>query len=654
MRWLIRLGATLLTGVILLGGMVVLMPKDAVARILAERFSAATGRAISLSGELTPRLWPMPGLRSGPVEIANADWGEAPWMLRAEAMDIGLDLTELLGGRIRVTGIILRAPDLVLERAGDGRVNWAFGPPPDAAPPADAAASPLPFALHRADIRDGRLRILNHGDDSETVIEAIRLDSAIPDLHGPVDLTASAVSQGQDAALQARIDDLARLLSGDPAAVEADLTAGAASLRFAGHAGLAPLLAEGALTADLTDLPSLARLLGQTAPALPAGLGADSLTLTADTRLTAEGALHLRDALLSADGQTVVGTADWTPRPTRPHLRATLTAGVIRLPAGAAGGDLTQSGWSATPFDLSALAWLDADVELAAEGFEFGRGTLGTASLRIALENSRAVFTIAEAAAYGGRLAGTFVLNNRKGLSVGGDLTMTQVALQPLFRDLAGFDRLAGLGDITVKFLGVGDSMAEIMAALSGEAQVTMAAGEILGLDVAGMLRTMDPGHIGEGKTTGFSGLTFGIAIQNGVAHNDDLAIAAAAFAGTGAGEVDIGRQQITYRLMPRLMPRSDGTGGVEVPVLISGPWAAPVVKLDLEWLAKTRAEQEQARADELARQKLEALARKDLAIQPLQGETLEEAARRQAAEALRPAPAPPAPEAVPEGALIE
>ena len=130
MRWLIRLGATLLTGVILLGGMIVLMPKDGVARIAAERFSAATGRAITISGDLRPRLWPVLGLRSGPVEVANADWGKAPWLLRAEAMDIGLDVSELLGGRIRVTGFILSAPDLVLERAQDGRVNWALGPAP--------------------------------------------------------------------------------------------------------------------------------------------------------------------------------------------------------------------------------------------------------------------------------------------------------------------------------------------------------------------------------------------------------------------------------------------------------------------------------------------------------------------------------------------
>ncbi|MFN7053604.1 MAG: AsmA-like C-terminal region-containing protein, partial [Gemmobacter sp.] len=195
---------------------------------------------------------------------------------------------------------------------------------------------------------------------------------------------------------------------------------------------------------------------------------------------------------------------------------------------------------------------------------------------------------------------------------------------------------LTGTGDLQVKFLGIGNSMADIMASLSGDAQVTVGKGEILGLDIAGMLRTMDPGHIGTGKATLFDSLTFGLTIKDGVARNDDLAIDGDLFRSTGAGEVDIGGQQITYRLMPRLLPRTDGSGGVEVPVLISGPWAAPGVKLDLEWLAKTRAEQELARTEELARQKLEALARDDLGIQPLQGETLEDAAKRQAEEALR------------------
>lgn len=639
MRWLIRLGATLLTGVILLGGMIVLMPKDGVARIAAERFSAATGRAITISGDLRPRLWPVLGLRSGPVEVANADWGNAPWLLRAEAMDIGLDLSELLGGRIRVTGFILSAPDLVLERAQDGRVNWALGPAPEATETSpDSAASPLPFVLERANIRDGRLRILDHGDDTEVVIEDLRIDTAIPDLQGPVELQASGSHNGQTATLKARIADLAAFIEGDPVGLDLDLASGAATFGFAGEADLAPLAAEGSVTADLTDVASLAQLIGQPAPQLPEGWGQDSLTLTAAARLTADGGLHLRDALLSADGQTVVGTVDWTPRAARPHLAAMLSTGLIRLtPAGEGrSADLTQTGWSETPFDLGLLSALDADITLATEGFDFGRGALGPSTVRIALDSSRAVFTLEDATAYGGKVAGTFVLNNRKGLSVGGDLTLSQMAMQPLFANLAGFDRLTGTGDLQVKFLGIGNSMADIMASLSGDAQVTVGKGEILGLDIAGMLRTMDPGHIGTGKATLFDSLTFGLAIRDGVARNDDLAIDGDLFRSTGAGEVDIGRQQITYRLMPRLLPRTDGSGGVEVPVLISGPWAAPGVKLDLEWLAKTRAEQELARTEELARQKLEALARDDLGIQPLQGETLEDAAKRQAEEALR------------------
>lgn len=654
MRWLTRLGATLLTGVILLGGMILLMPKDGAARIVAERFSAATGRAISISGDMSVRLWPMIGLRSGPVEVANADWGEAPWLLRAESMDIGIDLSELLGGRIRVTGFVLRAPELVVERAGDGRLNWAFGPAPAAEAPVESAASPLPFVLARAAIRDGRLRILDHGAETETVIDNIRLDSAIPALDGPVTLAGSARLNGQDIALEGRIDALAALIQGESTALGLDLLAGDAKLAFSGAADLAPLSAEGTVTADLADLTSLLRMAGRIAADQTAewheGWGRDSLTLTAGIRLDAGGALHLRDALLAADGQTVAGTADWTPRAPRPHLAATLSTGTIRLPT-AAEGDLTQGGWSTEPLDAAWLEALDADVTLTAEGLDFGRAVLGTSTIGIAIDNRRAVFTLQDAAAYGGKVFGSFVLNNRNGLSVGGDLQLSQVSMQPFLADLAGFDRLAGIGDLTVKFLGVGNSMAEIMRSLSGTARATLGKGEITGLDVAGMLRTMDPGHIGAGKTTAFNSLGFGIAITEGVAHNDDLVIAGDLFTGSGAGAVDIGAQQITYRLMPRLQPRADGSEGVEVPVLISGPWAAPEVKLDLEWLAKTRAEQDQARAEELARQKLEALAREDLAIQPLQGETLEEAARRQAAEALRrPAepPPPPAPEVAP------
>ncbi|MFN7053292.1 MAG: AsmA family protein, partial [Gemmobacter sp.] len=382
------------TGVILLGGMIVLMPKDGVARIAAERFSAATGRAITISGDLKPRLWPVLGLRSGPVEVANADWGKAPWLLRAEAMDIGLDLSELLGGRIRVTGFILSAPDLVLERAQDGRVNWALGPAPKAAEAApDSAASPLPFVLERANIRDGRLRILDHGDGTETVIEDLRIDTAIPDLQGPVELQASGSHNGQAASLTARIADLAAFIEGDPVGLDLDLASGAATFGFAGEADLAPLAAEGSVTADLTDVASLAQLIGQPAPQLPEGWGQDSLTLTAAARLTADGGLHLRDALLSADGQTVVGTLDWTPRPPRPHLAAMLSTGLIRLAATGAGrsADLTQTGWSETPFDLGLLSALDADVTLATEGFDFGRGALGPSTVRIALDSSRAV-----------------------------------------------------------------------------------------------------------------------------------------------------------------------------------------------------------------------------------------------------------------------
>ena len=70
------------------------------------------------------------------------------------------------------------------------------------------------------------------------------------------------------------------------------------------------------------------------------------------------------------------------------------------------------------------------------------------------------------------------------------------------------------------------------------------------------------------------------------------------------------------------------------VPVLIKGPWAAPKVRLDLEWLASERAKAEAARAEKLAKERLEALAAEKLGVQPNAGETLEDAAKRRAKEA--------------------
>jgi AsmA protein len=261
----------------------------------------------------------------------------------------------------------------------------------------------------------------------------------------------------------------------------------------------------------------------------------------------------------------------------------------------------------------------------------------------VTVDRARAVVSLREVRAWGGAVEGEFVVNGRGGLSVGGDLKARGIAMQPLLTEVAGYDRLIGSGDARLKFLGVGNSVAAIMATLSGEGALSLGKGEVRGLDLLGMLRTLDPGFVGEGQKTIFDALTATFSIQEGVLRNDDLSLSAPYLMATGAGTVGLGAQVLDYRVTPTALTKADGTGGVRVPLQITGPWSEPRFGLDLKALAEQELADERARLEAAAEEAaakaqsdLEQRAQQELGIAPQEGESLEEAARRRAEEELR------------------
>ncbi|WP_192931101.1 AsmA family protein [Gemmobacter serpentinus] len=639
MRWLVRVLATLVVLLLLLGIMVVLMPKDRVLALAADRFEAATGRKLEIGSGAKVAIWPVLGVSAGPVRLANAAWGSEPDMLVADRIDIGLNPVGLLDGRLIITGIELANPRLLLERDKDGRGNWVIRP---SASEGEATEAETPetsgFTLGALRIRDGNLRFIDHGSQDQIELSRIDLATAVPDFDGPVDLTLRALMRGQPLTLAARSGHLSALLAGRTQDLSLDLAAGTNRASFVGRAALSPLMAEGRIEAQLNDRPALAALIGQSLPDLPQGFGRDSLGLIAEATLTAKGSLHLREATVTADGRGFGAEADFTPGSPRPKLVARIAGESLTLPVSTAadGSSATPAkGWSTDKIDASALKMLDAEIALSAENVLAGPLVLGKTRAKLALEDGRAVLTLSEAALYGGQAKGMVVLNARSGLSASADITLAQVDLQSALAELAGTARLAGRGDLRLRLLGVGPSVDEMIRGLKGDFALDLGRGEIIGLDIAGMLRTMDPGYVGEGRKTIFDGLSLTAAISEGVARSEDLKISAAQFQAGGKGRIDLGKQSVDYRLLPRLAPKSDGSGGVEVPVLIKGPWRSPKVRLDLEWLASQRAKAEAARAEELAKQRLEALAQEKLGVTRQGEETLEDAAKRRAREAI-------------------
>lgn len=649
MRWIVRVGVTLAVLVVLGLGLGAMVPADRVAQAVSAQFEAMTGRKLQLEGEVTPRLWPSLGITTGPVRVANAEWSEsdAP-LFQAQGLSIDVNFGALLGGEVRILGLSADQPEINLERNAEGAVNWDFA----AGTGGGAGSVPAPatgFTLDEGRITGGAIRYTDRQSGREIALDGVDATLSIPDFNGPFTLAVSGLSRGQPVALDLSGGVFSAFALGRVVPTTASLTAGGTTIGFEGRGGYSPLVAEGALSADLGDLPALGALTGATLSRPSPGLGQDRLQITGTLTLDGSGTVFLRGAEITADQNQLKGDLDLLPGEARPLLKGTLAAGPIVVGAGsdeAAGGAVASEGWSEDEMDVSALGTLDAEVALSAPSLDLGTLTLGPTRALVTVERARAVIDIREMQAYGGQVSGDFVVNGRGGLSVGGRLKFAGLQTQPLFADLAGWDRLDSTTDAELEFLGVGNSIAAIMKSLEGQGSLELGRGELRGIDIAGMLRNLDPGFVGEDQKTPFDGLAGTFTIAAGVLSNGDLKLVAPYVTASGSGDLDLGERRLNYRLRPTALAAEDGTGGVMVPLLITGPWADPSFRLDLESIARekmeaeakaaaARLEEEVKAAEEAAKAELEQRLREELGVEVAPNESVGDAVGDAATEAL-------------------
>lgn len=637
MRWLFRVAGVLAVLVVLGAAALLLIPSDRVAALAVAQFEKVTGRQLTIEGGVTPTLWPVLGVETGRISISNADWSEEGPMLTADGLAIRIDSNALWGGEVRITGLELTRPEILIEKGEEGVGNWVFGGAQGGTASADMAGAETPFTLDLGVIRDGSIGYIDHATGQAVMVTGVDLEARLASYEGPLELSMTGETGGEAVALDLSVEAFRTAYEGGVSPVVLGAGVGKARVDFTGRAGFLPMVAEGKLEADLGDLAAVSSLLGMERPALPQGFGADSVAVSGDLTLTEAGSVHLRGGRIVLDGRAITGDLDLTPGEARPKLVARLAVGDLAVGqnvaegtgAGDGGGAVATAGWSDRPIDVSGLSVLDMDVGIRAQSLGLGPVTLGPVAARVTVDRARAVVTLEDVGAYGGTVAGEFVVNGRKGLSVGGDLAFRNISLQPMLTDLTGFARLVGTGDLTVNFLGSGNSVDAIMRGLSGSGVLNLGPGAIEGLDIAGMIRTLDTGFVGEGQRTVFDSLSASFDIDGGDLFNRDLLMAGPVVSAEGAGRIGLGARDLEYRIRPTALRGADGTGGISVPLWITGSWAAPSFALDLEALAQENLKDEaKALEDDL---KAKAAAELD----QQEGESLEDAAKRKLQEQL-------------------
>lgn len=84
-----------------------------------------TGRELVIHGDLTLKIgWPSPQIHAGAVSFSNPAWAAEKQMIAADAVEVSIDLPQLLRKNLVLSDVRLERPVIYLEQGSGGRKNW--------------------------------------------------------------------------------------------------------------------------------------------------------------------------------------------------------------------------------------------------------------------------------------------------------------------------------------------------------------------------------------------------------------------------------------------------------------------------------------------------------------------------------------------------
>ena len=191
---------------------------------ITAEFKKATGRDLTLGGEIDLSISLSPALVVEDVSISNADWGSRPEMVSLKRAEAQIELLPLITGDIRVVKLVLVEPDILLETNAQGVPNWEFTPPEAAdetksegtSDSEDAAGPPKIPTFDRIEIRDGRLVYKDGQSGEEMRLDLAKVDAKAQSFTAPFTIDIEGAWNQAVFSVTGSIESLASLGAGNP------------------------------------------------------------------------------------------------------------------------------------------------------------------------------------------------------------------------------------------------------------------------------------------------------------------------------------------------------------------------------------------------------------------------------------------------------
>ncbi|MCM0147418.1 AsmA family protein [Photobacterium galatheae] len=282
---------------------------------------------------------------------------------------------------------------------------------------------------------------------------------------------------------------------------------------------------------------------------------------------------------------------------------------------------------SATPSDqepdLSALKQFDVAGTVKVGRFVAANAKLSHVDLAIAIKDGVLDLNKFAAELYDGTIAAKARLDATGKLPVYQvSKTIKGVQVQPLLKDVADNDILAGTGNINVDVKGQGLAESRLKKNLDGTVTINFADGAVNGINIPKMIRDAKAKLKGksdsvrdEAKKTDFSAMTATLVLKDGKASTDNMYLASPLLRVDGRGNTDLIEQTLDFQIDTSLVATSKGQGGksvdevadITVPLDITGTWLAPDYQINFKELVKRNSELDKRAKELKAKAKKEA-----------------------------------------------
>ena len=474
--------------------------------------SKATGRQLSINGDLKLDLGWISRVSASQIQFENAKWSKHPQMVEVGLVDVQIDLWQLLSEfRLVLPTVTISQPKVILEKNAEGSANWEFRAAPAVTEPAVPEKRTEFPVIEKLIIKDGTFLFDDQETNNRLELKLTQAEAA-GFLEEPVKLKAEGTYQKLPLTLSLDGGSYQNLRSSkEPYPLQINLGMGKVKAKIDGNL-TDPLAMKGEdVTLDIQgdDMANLFPLIRLVFPSTP--------PYRLKGHLKHEGEVwSFSNFSGRVGGSDLSGTIRVDTEPKRPVMKADLVSNVLDFKdlAGFIGGTPgTASGETASEeqqklaavekendrifpdqrYDLERLRAMDADVRLRAKRILAPNLPIDNLNAKLSLNDGVLKFEPAAFGVANGRMEIYSTFDGSKHPSkVNIDARLKQLDLKRFLGNSPFAQKTIGPIGGRIALSGTGESFRELMATASGNTFLVMSGGEIsellvrlAGLDVA-------------------------------------------------------------------------------------------------------------------------------------------------------------------------